>query len=71
MSLEDVKARLYSFNVSIAMLVVDAVKFGLQPQTSGFFPDRKQHPLPMSLAQDNASRVRHAEQQTSVDHFGT
>jgi hypothetical protein len=29
-SLEDVKAGLYSFNISIAMLAVDAVKLGLQ-----------------------------------------
>jgi hypothetical protein len=36
-SLEDVKARLYSFNISIAMLAVDAVELGLQCQIGGFF----------------------------------
>ena len=36
-SLEDVKARLYSFNISIAMLVVDTVELDLQRQTGGFF----------------------------------
>jgi hypothetical protein len=36
-SLEDVKARLYSFNISIAMLAVDTVELGLQRQTGGFF----------------------------------
>ena len=38
-SLEVVKVRLYSFNVSIAtgMLTVDTVELGLQRQTGGFF----------------------------------
>ena len=36
-SLEDVKVRLYSFNISIAMLVVDTVELVLQRQTGGFF----------------------------------
>ena len=36
-SLEDVEARLYSFNVSIAVLAVDTVELRLQCQTGGLF----------------------------------
>jgi hypothetical protein len=49
-SLEDVKVRLYSFNISIAMLAVDTVELGLQRQSGGFF-----------LIEGNLSCVSHVQ----------
>jgi len=36
-SLENVEAGLYSFNISISMLAVDAVELGLRCQIGSFF----------------------------------
>jgi len=66
----DVKARLYSFNISIAMLAVDTVELGLQRQTGGFFLIEATSPARESRP-DNTCKVQHAEQQSFVDHFGT
>ena len=70
-SLENVKARLYSFNIGIAVLADDTGRVWLATPDWWFFPDRRQPLPPVSRVRDNACRVQHAEQQTSVDHFGT